>query len=93
MLLLQQALWMVIWWITEAAHMAVANSAFTYYFISLTRRYECHSDVVANYGSPIIFLFFWGFVLALLLENVNLHKRIALTIIKFTVNDTPIKWS
>jgi sodium-dependent dicarboxylate transporter 2/3/5 len=48
------------------------------------------ADVGANYGSPIIFLFFGGFVLALALEKVNLHKRIALNIIKIT-GTTPNK--
>jgi len=42
------------------------------------------NDVGANYGSSIVFLFFGGFVLALGLEKVNLHRRIALTIIKKT---------
>ena len=41
-------------------------------------------DVGANYGSPIVFLFFGGFVMALALEKVNLHKRIALNIIRLT---------
>ena len=40
--------------------------------------------VAANYGSPIVFLFFGGFVIALALEKVNLHKRIALNIIRIT---------
>jgi len=47
-------------------------------------------DVGANYGSPIVFLFFGGFVMALALEKVNLHKRIALSIIKVT-GTTPNK--
>jgi len=47
-------------------------------------------EVGANYGSPIIFLFFGGFVLALALEKVNLHKRIALNIIRIT-GTTPNK--
>src|SRR5690606_14360560 len=47
-------------------------------------------DVGANYGSPIVFLFFGGFVLALAIEKVNLHRRIALTIIKKT-GTTPNK--
>jgi sodium-dependent dicarboxylate transporter 2/3/5 len=48
------------------------------------------NNVGANYGSPIIFLFFGGFVLALALEKVNLHKRIALNIIRIT-GTTPNK--
>ena len=42
------------------------------------------NEVGANYGSSIVFLFFGGFVLALALEKVNLHKRIALNIIHKT---------
>ena len=48
------------------------------------------AEVGANYGSPIIFLFFGGFVMALALEKVNLHKRIALNIIRLT-GTTPNK--
>jgi sodium-dependent dicarboxylate transporter 2/3/5 len=48
------------------------------------------AEVGNNYGSPIIFLFFGGFVMALALEKVNLHRRIALNIIKIT-GTTPNK--
>jgi sodium-dependent dicarboxylate transporter 2/3/5 len=82
------ALWMVIWWITEAVHIAVTALLPIILFPLLG--VMSASDVGANYGSPIIFLFFGGFVLALALEKVNLHKRIALTIIKFT-GTTPNK--
>ena len=79
---------MVIWWITEAVHIAVTALLPIILFPLLG--VMSASDVGANYGSPIIFLFFGGFVLALALEKVNLHKRIALTIIKFT-GTTPNK--
>ncbi len=82
------ALWMVIWWITEAVHIAVTALLPILLFPLLG--IMTPSDVGANYGSPIIFLFFGGFVLALALEKVNLHKRIALTIINFT-GTTPNK--
>jgi len=82
------AVWMVIWWITEAVHIAVTALLPLILFPLL--KVMPAADVGANYGSPIIFLFFGGFVLALALEKVNLHKRIALTIIKMT-GTTPNK--
>ena len=82
------AVWMIIWWITEAVHIAVTALLPLVLFPLLGVMKA--GDVGANYGSPIIFLFFGGFVLALALEKVNLHKRIALTIIKMT-GTTPNK--
>ena len=76
------AVWMVIWWITEAVHIAVTALLPLILFPLLGVMNA--ADVGGNYGSPIIFLFFGGFVLALALEKVNLHKRIALTIIRMT---------
>lgn len=76
------AAWMVIWWITEAVHIAVTALLPLMLFPLLG--IMSPTDVGANYGSPIIFLFFGGFVLALALEKVNLHRRIALSIIKRT---------
>ncbi|WP_339715930.1 DASS family sodium-coupled anion symporter [uncultured Kriegella sp.] len=82
------ALWMVIWWITEAVSISVTALLPIVLFPILN--VMTAADVGANYGSPIIFLFFGGFVLALALEKVNLHKRIALNIIKIT-GTTPNK--
>ncbi|UCD60038.1 MAG: DASS family sodium-coupled anion symporter [Flavobacteriaceae bacterium] len=82
------ALWMVIWWITEAVSISV--TALLPLILFPVLNIMSITDVGANYGSPIIFLFFGGFVLALALEKVNLHKRIALSIIKIT-GTTPNK--
>lgn len=82
------AIWMVIWWITETVHIAVTAILPLILFPLL--KVMPIADVGANYGSPIIFLFFGGFVLALALEKVNLHRRIALTIVKLT-GTTPEK--
>jgi len=82
------ALWMVIWWITEAVSISV--TALLPLVLFPVMNIMPITDVGANYGSPIIFLFFGGFVLALALEKVNLHKRIALNIIKIT-GTTPNK--
>lgn len=82
------AIWMVIWWITEAVNIAVTAVLPLILFPLL--KVMPAADVGANYGHPIIFLFFGGFILALALEKVNLHKRIALTIIRMT-GTTPNK--
>ncbi len=76
------AVWMVVWWITEAVSISVTALLPLLLFPIL--KIMDIGDVGANYGSPIIFLFFGGFILALALEKVNLHKRIALSIIKLT---------
>ena len=82
------AVWMVFWWITEAVSISVTALLPLLLFPLL--KVMPMTEVGANYGSPIIFLFFGGFVLALALEKVNLHKRIALNIIKLT-GTTPDK--
>jgi len=82
------AVWMVIWWITEAVSISVTALLPLILFPLL--KIMPINDVGANYGSSIVFLFFGGFVMALALEKVNLHKRIALNIIKIT-GTTPNK--
>ncbi|MDG1661341.1 MAG: DASS family sodium-coupled anion symporter [Winogradskyella sp.] len=76
------AVWMVIWWITEAVSISV--TALLPLLLFPLFKIMSMDEVGANYGSKIVFLFFGGFILALALEKVNLHKRIALTIIKLT---------
>lgn len=76
---LATAAWMIIWWISEAISIAVTALLPLLLFPLLGVMDP--ETVGANYGSPIIFLFFGGFILALALEKVNLHRRIALSII------------
>lgn len=76
------ALWMIAWWITEAVSISV--TALIPLTIFPLVGIMTMKAVAANYGSPIVFLFFGGFVMALALEKVNLHKRIALNIVKIT---------
>ncbi len=76
------ALWMVVWWITEAAPLAVTALLPIILFPALGV-FEL-KEATAPYASPIIFLFMGGFLLALGLEEHGLHKRIALGLLKFT---------
>jgi len=76
------AAWMVIWWITETVSITI-TALIPLTFFPLLQISDIKT-VAASYGSPIVFLFFGGFVMALALEKVNLHQRIALNIIRFT---------
>ena len=76
------ATWMIVWWITEAVSISVtALLPLTLFPLLGVMQLNV---VAANYAHPIIYLFFGGFVIALALEKVNLHRRIALTILTLT---------
>jgi sodium-dependent dicarboxylate transporter 2/3/5 len=76
------AAWIITWWITEAVNISV-TALLPLALFPIMRVMEL-KEVASSYGSPIIFLFFGGFVIALALEKVRLHRRIALNIIRLT---------
>ncbi len=76
------AVWMIVWWITEAVSISV-TALIPLVIFPLLGIGELDA-VASNYAHPIVFLFFGGFVIALALEKVQLHKRIALSILKIT---------
>ncbi|MDC7994832.1 SLC13 family permease [Altibacter sp. HG106] len=76
------AVWMIIWWISEAVAIPV-TALLPMALFPLFGVMDIGS-VTENYANPIVYLFFGGFVIALALEKVQLHKRIALSILKLT---------
>ena len=76
------AAWMILWWITEVVSISVTALIPLTFFPLLS--IMSVKEVTPYYGHPLVFLFFGGFIMALALEKVNLHKRIALNIINFT---------
>ncbi len=75
-------LWMVIWWITEAVPLPV-TALLPLIMLPILQVFSV-SEAAAPYANPIIFLFMGGFLIALAMEKRNLHRRIALNIIRVT---------
>lgn len=75
------ALWMAIWWISEALPMA-AIALLPIALFPLLQIMDT-GQVTMQYGHHIIFLFMGGFLIAVTMERWNLHKRVALAIIEF----------
>jgi sodium-dependent dicarboxylate transporter 2/3/5 len=78
--ILASALWIAIWWITEAVPIPV-TALLPIVLFPLTGGLGLN-ETTASYGHKYIFLFIGGFVLALAIEKCRLHKRIALNIIR-----------
>lgn len=74
--------WMLIWWITQALPIGVTSLLPMVGFPLLGIMNL--KATMANYANPIIYLFFGGFVLGIAIERWNLHKRIALHILRYS---------
>jgi sodium-dependent dicarboxylate transporter 2/3/5 len=73
---------MITWWVTEALPMPVVSLLPLILFPLLG--VATLEETAAPYANPIIFLFMGGFMLGLAIEKWNLHKRIALNIVRIT---------
>jgi len=74
--------WMITWWITESAPMAVV--ALLPLIIFPGFGVLTMEKAVVPYANTSVFLFMGGFLIALALEKHNLHQRIALQLIKLS---------
>jgi len=79
-IVLAMAAWMLVWWISETISLGI--TALLPLLILPVFDVLPIKEVSTNFGSHIIFLFMGGFFLARAIEKVNLHKRIALIIIR-----------
>ena len=73
---------MITWWVTEALPMPVVALIPLILFPLL--KISKLEETATPYANPIIFLFMGGFMLGLAIEKWNLHKRIALNIVRIT---------
>lgn len=73
-------LWMAIWWMTQAVPLTV--TALLPFIVLPFTGVMSAGAIAAQYYSPILFLILGGAFLALAIERVGLHKRLALAIVK-----------
>ena len=73
-------LWMLIWWMTQAVPIGVTSLLPMILFPLIG--IQPISEVSTHYANPIIYLFFGGFVLGIAIEKWNLHRRVALNILR-----------
>lgn len=73
---------MITWWVTEALPMPVVALLPLVFFPLL--KIANLQDTASPYAHPVIFLFMGGFMLGLAIEKWNLHRRIALNIVRIT---------
>jgi len=74
--------WMGIWWATEAVPIAITALIPLVFFPLLG--VSSIESTAAPYANKNVFLFLGGFFLSIAIQKCNLHKRIALTVLKFT---------
>lgn len=82
------AILMALWWMTEVVPLAVTSLVPIVLFPALGIMNG--EEVSATYFNHVIFLFIGGFLVALAIQKWNLHKRIALNILR-VVGSSPAR--
>ena len=72
---------MAVWWMSEA--LPIAATALVPLVLFPLLGVAGMTAAAAPYANPLIFLFMGGFMLALAMERWGLHRRVALTIVRF----------
>ena len=73
------AIWMGMWWVTEA--IPIAATALLPLVALPLLGVATMNAAAAPYANPVIYLFFGGFVLAAAFEQSGLHRRLALALL------------
>jgi sodium-dependent dicarboxylate transporter 2/3/5 len=81
------AVWMAVWWASEALPVA-ATALLPLVFFPLFG-ISAFGETAAPYANPLIFLFLGGFLISLALQRWNLHRRIALHVLAAVGNRPP----
>ncbi len=74
------AIWMAVWWLTEAT--SIYATALLPLALMPLLGMSTIKETASAYAHPLIFLFLGGFILALALEKWHLHRRFAVTVLK-----------
>lgn len=87
------AVLMAVWWMTEAIPIPATALLPLIIFPLAVPAAESDGGVTvsavgANYGNDVIFLFMGGFLLALGMQRWNLHRRIALMVLRWMGSNT-----
>jgi len=77
---------MAVWWLTEA--IPIAATALLPLVLYPLLKIPPGGDIAKTYGDPLVFLFLGGFLIALAIEESDLHRRVALLIVS-AVGDNP----
>ncbi len=72
--------WIALWWLTEAVPIP-ATSMLPLLLFPLTGVMS-FGETATGYADSIVFLFLGGFMLAAAMQRWNLHRRMALTVVK-----------